>query len=255
MMRKNKFGVKIYKEDAFEKMKKVASLASKTLDYLETILEPNITTQYIDDMCVDFVSKNGGTLTCKGYQGFPKSLCTSINEVACHGIPGKTKLKEGDIVNLDVVVEIDGWHGDTSRTYSIGKVSEKHRNLIQIAKDAMYVGIESVKVNGTFNDIGKAVSKYVSKQNGFGLIRDFCGHGIGNKMHEEPLVLHFEINDETSIIEPGMFFTIEPIISSGSVNVKQLRDGWTMVTKDGSYAAQFEHTIAIGYDNKVHILT
>ncbi len=255
MLKKNKFGVKIYDQNAFEKMQKPAQLAAKTLNYLETLLEPGITTEYINQMCEEFVSKNGGVLTCKGYHGFPKSLCTSINEVACHGIPNQTKLKNGDIINLDVVVEIDGWHGDTSNTYAIGEISQKHSDLLKIAKKAMHIGIDAVQIGGTFNDIGIAVDKYINSQKGFTLIREFCGHGIGNNMHEEPYVLHFPTNDKTSTIEPGMFFTVEPIVSSGSAHVKQLKDGWTMVTKDQSYAAQFEHTIWVGYDNKVHILT
>ncbi|QEK37799.1 type I methionyl aminopeptidase [Candidatus Cytomitobacter indipagum] len=255
MVRKNKFGVKIYDESSFEKMSKACKLASKTIDYLKQFVKAGITTKYIDKMCEEFILKNGGKPTCKGYSGFPASLCTSINDVACHGIPNDIELKDGDIINLDVVVEIDGWHGDTSKTFAVGKISEQHQNLLRIAEEAMNVGIESVKIGGCFNDIGRSIEQYVKKQKGFCLIPKFCGHGIGQNMHEDPLVLHFETYEETSTIEKGMFFTIEPIISCGSSNVREMKDGWTMVTKDNGFAAQFEHTISIGHDEKIHILT
>ncbi|QEK38374.1 type I methionyl aminopeptidase [Candidatus Cytomitobacter primus] len=255
MVIKNKFGVKVYDENSLDKMRIACGLASATLDYLESFVKPGVTTKYIDQMCEEFVRKNGGVPTCKGYKGFPASLCISINEVACHGIPNNTQLKSGDIVNLDVVVEVGGWHGDTSRTFAVGELSKQHKDLVKIAEEAMYVGINSVKANGCFNDIGVAVEKYVASQEGYCLVKEFCGHGIGRNMHEEPLVLHFAVNNQTSPIEPGMFFTIEPIISCGSPHVKQMKDGWTMVTKDKSYAAQFEHTLFVGYDDKIHILT
>lgn len=255
MVRKNRFGVKIYDESSLEKMSKACKLAAETLEYLKQFAKQGITTKYIDKMCEQFILENGGKPTCKGYNGFPASLCTSVNAVACHGIPNDVELKDGDIVNLDVVVEVDGWHGDTSKTFAIGNISDRHRDLLRIAEEAMNVGINAVKIGGCFNDIGIAIGKYIEKQKSFCLVPKFCGHGIGQNMHEEPLVLHFETYGETSPIERGMFFTIEPIISCGISEVKEMRDGWTMVTKDNSYAAQFEHTISIGHDGNIRILT
>ena len=247
--------IQIYSDQDLACMKKPCKLAADTLEYLEQHIQVGVTTLEIDKLCEDFVKERGGKLTCKGYQGFPGSLCTSVNEVACHGVPNERKLQDGDIINIDVVVEVDGWHGDTSRTVAVGNVKEQHKQLIQIAKEAMHKGIDAVRVGATFNDIAIVIDDYVKKQNGFNIIPEFCGHGIGRSMHEEPLVLHFPIKEKTAIIQPGMFFTIEPIISCGDIRTRKLRDGWTMITRDRSFAAQFEHTIAVDSTGKVHILT
>ncbi|USO00770.1 MAG: type I methionyl aminopeptidase [Alphaproteobacteria bacterium] len=254
-MKKNSFKINVYDAGDVASISVACKLASKTLDYLESQVRVGVTTKRLDELCEKFILDHGGIPACKGYQGFPASLCTSVNSVACHGVPDDVPLQDGDIINLDVVVNLNGWHGDTSRTFPVGTVAQRHLDLINIARKAMYVGIEAIKPGSRFNDIGIAVSRYINSKKGFCLIKEFCGHGIGRQMHEEPLVLHFPISKSTSLIEPGMCFTIEPIVSCGSSNTIQMKDGWTMVTTDRSFASQFEHTIFIDEEYRPNILT
>ena len=178
------------------------------------------------------------------YHGFPKSICTSINQTVCHGIPGDKKLKQGDIINIDITVIKDDYHGDTSKMFCIGEVSQHAKRLVQVTEEAMYLGIEQVKAGATLGDIGQAIQKY-AESNRYSVVRDFCGHGIGKNFHEEPQVLHYGKTGEGITLEAGMIITIEPMINIGKKDVKVLGDGWTAVTKDRSLSAQFEHTILV----------
>ncbi|MDR1488780.1 MAG: type I methionyl aminopeptidase [Holosporales bacterium] len=248
--------INIYKKEDLAPMKSSCELARNVLKYIESYVEVGVTTEELNSLCHDFITKHRAIPATLNYKGYPKSICTSVNDVVCHGIPGKYKLRNGDILNIDVTVNLDGWFGDTSRTYIVGKTSKLAENLVEITKKALEVGIKAVKPYGCFEDIGRAIQHYV-ESNGFSVVRDFCGHGIGRELHEDPQILHY--GDEspyatTTQILPGMFFTIEPMVNAGSHKIKILRDGWTAVTVDGSLSAQFEHTIAVTED-EVLVLT
>ena len=241
-----------YKEK-FEKMKIAGSLASKTLDMLTNEIKEGISTNKIDKLGFEFIRDNGGYSAPLYYRGFEKSLCTSLNHVICHGIPGERILEEGDIVNVDVTAIVDGFYGDTSRMYSIGKISVKAQNLIDATYESLMRSIKILKPGVKLGDIGNEIQTYVEAK-GFSVVRDFCGHGIGDKFHEPPNILHYGKKNTGAELKPGMTFTIEPMINSGKFEVKILEDGWTAVSKDKSLSAQFEHTVGIK-DNGYEIFT
>ena len=241
-----------YKEK-FEKMKIAGSLASKTLDMLTNEIKEGISTNKIDKLGFEFIRDNGGYSAPLYYRGYEKSLCTSLNHVICHGIPGERILEEGDIVNVDVTTIVDGYYGDTSRMYSIGKISVKAQNLIDATYESLMRSIKILKPGVKLGDIGNEIQTYVEAK-GFSVVRDFCGHGIGDKFHEPPNILHYGKKNTGAELKPGMTFTIEPMINSGKFDVKVLDDGWTAVSKDKSLSAQFEHTVGIK-DNGYEIFT
>jgi len=241
-----------YKEK-FEKMKIAGSLASKTLDMLTNEIKEGISTNKIDKLGFEFIRDNGGYSAPLYYRGFEKSLCTSLNHVICHGIPGERILEEGDIVNVDVTAIVDGYYGDTSRMYSVGKISVKAQNLIDATYESLMRSIKILKPGVKLGDIGNEIQTYVEAK-GFSVVRDFCGHGIGDKFHEPPNILHYGKKNTGAELKPGMTFTIEPMINSGKFEVKILDDGWTAVSKDKSLSAQFEHTVGIK-DNGYEIFT
>ena len=237
-------------KEAFTKTKIAGSIAAGALDEVNKIIKPGISTNEIDKVCYEFINDNKALSAPLFYRGFPKSCCTSTNHVVCHGIPSDKVLKEGDIVNVDVTAIKEGWHGDTSRTFKIGKVSVKAEKLINATFESMMKAIKIVKDGIHLGDIGSTIQAHVESQ-GFSVVQDFCGHGIGKKFHKEPNVLHYGEKGTGEKIKEGMIFTIEPMINAGNYETKTLNDGWTAVTKDKSLSAQFEHTIGVtknGYE-------
>ena len=239
--------MKIDYKEAFEKTKIAGSIAAGTLDEVNKIIKPGVSTEQIDKLCYEFINDHGAYSAPLFYRGFPKSCCTSTNHVVCHGIPSEKILKEGDIVNVDVTAFKNGWHGDTSRTFKVGTVSVKAEKLIKATYESMMKAIEIVKDGIHLGDIGSAIQTYVEKE-GFSVVQDFCGHGIGETFHKEPNVLHYGEKGSGEKIKTGMIFTIEPMINYGNYETKTLNDGWTAVTKDKSLSAQFEHTIGVTKD-------
>lgn len=242
--------IKIHGPDHFESMRKAGRLAAETLDYITPFVEPGVTTDALNRLCHDFVAERGGVSAPLNYRGYPKSICTSINHVVCHGIPGDKKLKSGDILNIDVTPIVDGWHGDSSRMYYVGKAGVKARKLVDITFESLWRGIEVVKPGATIGDIGHAIQSFAESKR-YTVVRDFCGHGLGRVFHDAPNVMHFGRPGEGPVLREGMFFTIEPMINAGRHEVKVLSDGWTAVTKDRSLSAQFEHSIGVtetGYE-------
>jgi len=242
--------VKIHNQEDFVKMRKSGLLAAQILDYITNFVKPGVTTNELNDLCHQKIIENNAIAAPLNYKGFPKSICTSVNHVVCHGIPSDKKLKDGDIVNIDVTVIVDGWHGDTSRMYYVGnmKKSLKSKILTQVTYDCMMLGIEQVKPGATLGDIGHAIQSYAEKQ-GFSVVRDYCGHGIGKVFHDEPNVMHYGAKNTGLALKEGMFFTIEPMINVGSYKtILNKQDGWTVTTKDKSLSAQFEHTIGVTKD-------
>ena len=234
-------------KEAFEKTKIAGSIAAGALDQVSKIIKPGISTDEIDKVCYEFINDNKAFSAPLFYRGFPKSCCTSTNHVVCHGIPSEKILNEGDIVNVDVTALKNGWHGDTSRTFKAGKVSVKAEKLIKATYEAMMKAISIVKDGIHLGDIGSTIQTYVEKE-GFSVVQDFCGHGIGETFHKEPNVLHYGEKGSGEKIKTGMIFTIEPMINYGNYETKTLNDGWTAVTKDKSLSAQFEHTIGVTKD-------
>ena len=241
-----------YKEK-FEKMKIAGNLASKTLDMLTNEIKAGVSTNKIDKLGYEYIRDNGGYSAPLFYRGFTKSLCTSLNHVICHGIPGERILDEGDILNVDVTTIVNGFYGDTSRMYSIGKISVKAQNLIDATYESLMKSIKILKPGLKLGDIGHEIQNYVEAK-GFSVVRDFCGHGIGDNFHQPPNILHYGKKNTGAELRPGMTFTIEPMINSGKYEVKILDDGWTAVSKDKSLSAQFEHTVGIK-DNGYEIFT
>lgn len=244
--------VKIHSKGDFECMRRAGQLAAEVLDYITDYVKPNTTTDELNQLCQSFITDAGGIPAPLNYNGFPKSICTSKNNVVCHGIPDATPLKEGDILNIDVTVILDGWHGDTSRMYFVGTPSIKATRLCDATYAALMVGIETVKPGIRLNAIGKAIEKHIS-QYGYSIVHQYCGHGIGQVFHAPPNVLHYASQENADLImEPGMFFTIEPMINAGKPDViVDKKDGWTVRTKDLSLSAQSEHTIGVtetGYE-------
>ena len=231
-------------KDSFDKIKIAGSLAAKTLDEVTSYVKPGVSTEMLDKVCYEFIKDNGGNSAPLFYRGFPKSCCTSVNHVVCHGIPGSKILKNGDIINIDVTAIIDGWHGDTSRMFSVGEISVKSKNLISATYNSMMSAISIVKSGLPLGNIGEVIQTYVEKK-GFSVVRDFCGHGIGKNFHSSPNILHYGKKGEGMKLKEGMIFTIEPMINDGNYSIKMLNDGWTAVTKDKSLSAQFEHTIGV----------
>ena len=232
-----------YKE-AFEKTKVAGLIAAGALDEVSKIIKPGIKTNQIDKLCYEYLNDHGAYSAPLFYRGFPKSCCTSTNHIVCHGIPSDKVLKDGDIVNVDVTALKDGWHGDTSRTFEIGEVSIKAKKLVQTTYDAMMKAIEIIKEDVFLGDIGAVIQNYVEAE-GFSVVQDFCGHGIGQQFHKEPNVLHYGKEGTGEKIKAGMIFTVEPMINLGKYETKTLNDGWTAVTKDKSLSAQFEHTVGV----------
>lgn len=243
--------IKIYDvEQDFPKAKASGIIAAKTLEYIKPFIKPGITTNEIDKLCHDFIIQHGATPASLGYNGFPKSVCTSVNHVICHGIPSDKILEEGDIVNVDVATSLDGWIGDTSRTYCVGKVSIKAKRLVDATYEALWHGIRAVRPGGHFGDIGYAIREYI-KPFRYSIVMDFCAHGTGQVYHDEPKILHSAEFGTGPVMLPGMIFTIEPMINIGKPDMKILDDNWTAVTRDRSLSAQFEHTIGVtetGYE-------
>ena len=235
-----------YKE-SFEKTKIAGSIAAGALDEIAKIIKPGISTAEIDKICYEFISDHGAYSAPLFYRGFPKSCCTSTNHVVCHGIPSEKILKEGDILNVDVTAYKDGWHGDTSRMFKIGEISIKAEKLINTTYASMMQAIKIIKEGIQLGDIGSTIQNYVEAE-GFSVVQDFCGHGIGRTFHKEPNILHYGKKGTGEKIKAGMIFTIEPMINLGNYETKTLNDGWTAVTKDKSLSAQFEHTIGVTKD-------
>ena len=234
-------------EESFEKTKIAGAIAAGALDEVYKAIKPGISTEQIDKICYEYISDHGAYSAPLYYRGFPKSCCTSTNHVVCHGIPSIKVLKEGDIVNVDVTAFKDEWHGDTSRTFEVGEVSVKAKKLVRATYDSMMKAIKLVKNGIHLGDIGSAIQTHVEKE-GFSVVQDFCGHGIGKSFHKEPNVLHYGKKGTGEKIKTGMIFTIEPMINFGNYETKILQDGWTAVTKDKSLSAQFEHTIGVTKD-------
>ncbi|MES2217975.1 MAG: type I methionyl aminopeptidase [Pseudomonadota bacterium] len=237
--------------DDIAKMRIAGRLAAEVLEMIGPFVKAGITTDELDKICHEYIVQQQQAIPAPlNYLGYPKSICTSLNHQVCHGIPGPRKLKEGDIVNLDVTVLKDGYHGDTSKMFTVGKPSVLADRLIKVTQEAMYLGIEQVKPGATFGDIGAAIQQYAEGQR-FSVVREYCGHGIGTIFHEPPNVLHYGLPNTGETLVAGMIFTIEPMINAGKRFVKLLPDGWTVVTKDHSLSAQWEHTILVtdtGYD-------
>ncbi|ANT62519.1 MULTISPECIES: type I methionyl aminopeptidase [Roseobacteraceae] len=240
-------GIRIHETGDFAGMHKAGELAARILDDLAPLVYPGQTTGAIDDFIRTAVEEAGATSATIGYKGYQHASCISINHVVCHGIPGEKKLKDGDILNVDVTVIVDGWYGDTSRMYVAGKLSRKAERLIQVTHDSLMLGIEAVKPGNTFGDIGHAIQSYVEAQR-MSVVRDFCGHGLGRVFHAAPNVLHYGRAGSGPVLEEGMFFTIEPMVNLGRPETKVLADDWTAVTRDKSLSAQFEHSVGVTAD-------
>ena len=237
-------------QEAFKKTRVAGGIAAGALDEVAKAIKAGITTNQIDNLCYEYINDNGGYSAPLFYRGFPKSCCTSVNHVICHGIPGDKTLVEGDIINVDVTAYKDNWHGDTSRMFYVGPVSVKAKKLIEVTYNSMMKAIKILSKDVTLGDIGSTIQMYVEKE-GFSVVRDFCGHGIGKVFHKEPNILHYGKKGMGPKLKPGMIFTIEPMINEGDYKTKMLNDGWTAVAKDKKLSAQFEHTIGItdsGYE-------
>ena len=232
-----------YKE-SFEQIKIAGAVAAETLDEVTPYVKPGSNTDKLDKICYEFIKDNGGYSAPLFYRGFPKSCCTSVNHVVCHGIPSNKYLSEGDIVNIDVTAIVNGWHGDTSRMFFVGEVSVKSKNLVSTTYVSMMKAISIIKNGIHLGNIGETIQTHVEK-NGFSVVRDFCGHGIGKTFHLPPNILHYGKKGEGIKLETGMIFTVEPMINEGVYNTKLLKDGWTAVTKDKTLSAQFEHTVGV----------
>ncbi len=257
--------IKLHTEEDFEGMRKAGRLAAECLDMLCEYMQPGVVTDKLDRLAREFMLDNGSQPACLYYRGYPKTLCISANHVVCHGIPGEKVLKDGDIVNIDVTLILDGWHGDTSRMFALGNVKRRARRLIDITYEALQRGIAEVKPGATLGDIGHAIQSYAEAER-CAVVRDFCGHGLGRVFHDAPNVLHYGQPGTGTELKEGMFFTIEPMLNLGKPAVKILSDGWTAVTRDRSLSSQFEHSIGVtakgaevfttspaGLDNPAHL--
>lgn len=242
--RLTKDGIRIYDPVDFDGMHRAGRLAADILDGMAPLVFPGQTTLEIDRMITQMVEEAGATSATIGYKGYQHASCISVNHVVCHGIPGDKILKDGDILNIDVTVIVDGWFGDTSRMFVSGKLPRKAERLINVTHDALMLGIEAVKPGNTFGDIGHAIQSFVESQR-MSVVRDFCGHGLGRVFHAPPNVLHYGRPSTGAVLEPGMFFTIEPMVNLGRPETKTLADDWTAVTRDKSLSAQFEHSIGV----------
>ena len=237
-------------QEAFEKTRSAGIIAAGALNEVEKIIKPGIRTDQIDKLCYEYINDHDAYSAPLFYRGFPKSCCTSTNHVVCHGIPSNKILQDGDILNVDVTALKDGWHGDTSKTFEVGKVSVKAKKLVKTTYQALMNAIAIVKEGVCLGDIGSTIQNFVEAE-GFSVVQDFCGHGIGRLFHQEPNILHYGKKGTGEKLKAGMIFTIEPMINFGNYETKILKDGWTAVTKDKSLSAQFEHTIGVtkeGYE-------
>ena len=242
-------------QEEIEQMRVAGRLAAEVLEMITAYVKPGVSTEQLDRICHDHIVNVQGAIPANvGYRGYPRTLCTSVNNVICHGIPGPSKiLKEGDIVNIDVTVIKDGWHGDTSRMYYVGTPSVMARRLVEVTFEAMWRGIRAVKPGATLGDVGHAIQSHAEAER-FSVVREYCGHGIGKVYHDDPQVLHYGRPGEGLVLQPGMTFTIEPMINEGTRHAKLLPDGWTVVTKDRKLSAQWEHMVAVTADG-VDVLT
>jgi len=246
--------IQLKSEEDLQKMRIAGNLTRSVLDMIGTHVQSGVTTGELDRLCHDFIVNDLDAIPAPlNYRGFPKSICTSVNHVVCHGIPGDKKLKAGDIINIDVTVIKDGFHGDASRMYTVGDPSILAKRLINVTKESLRRGIAVVRPGARLGDIGAAVQEYAESE-GFSIVREYCGHGIGRGFHEDPQILHYGTRGQGQEILPGMTFTIEPMINAGRAQTRLLSDGWTVVTKDHSLSAQWEHTLAVT-DDRVEILT
>ncbi|HVY84252.1 MAG TPA: type I methionyl aminopeptidase [Caulobacterales bacterium] len=236
--------IKLYGPEAFAGMRRAGRLAAECLDMLVPEAKEGVSTRHLDDLAREFILDHGAIPACLGYRGYRHTLCTSLNHVVCHGIPGEKALREGDIVNIDVTVIVDGWHGDTSRMYAIGPVARKARRLMDVTYDAMMRGIAAVKPGATLGDLGHAVQAFAEAER-TSVVREFCGHGVGLVFHDAPNILHYGRPGDGDELKPGMMFTVEPMLNLGAPGVKILNDGWTAVTKDKNLSAQYEHSVGV----------
>ena len=236
--------IKLHGPEAFAAMRRAGRLAAETLDMLVPLVRPGVTTRALDDAVRDFTLDHGALPATLGYRGYAHSCCISINHVVCHGIPSERALKDGDIVNIDVTPLLDGWHGDSSRMFCVGEVPLKARRLVEVTYECLMIGIAAAKPGARLGDIGAAIQRHAEAHR-FGVVREFCGHGVGRLFHDAPEVVHAGVAGTGPALKPGMFFTIEPMINLGKPPVKLLDDGWTAVTRDRSLSAQFEHSIGI----------
>src|SRR5256885_584919 len=243
--RKANLGVALHDAAAFEGMRRAGRLAAEVLDLMVPEVKPGLTTSDLDKLAYEYVLDHQALPACLGYRGYRHTLCTSINHVVCHGIPNAKPLREGDIVNIDVTVIVDGWHGDTSRMFLVGEVKRKAMRLVDITYESMLRGIAAVRPGATTGDIGHAIQTFAEGQERCAVVRDFCGHGVGRVFHALPNIVHYGKPGHGLALKPGMFFTIEPMINLGGFGVKILNDGWTAVTRDRSLSAQFEHTVGV----------
>lgn len=246
-------------EEDIAKMRVAGKLASEVLDFISSHVVAGITTEELDKLCHDYMVDVQGTIPAPlnyappGYTPYPKSICTSVNHQICHGVPGAKRLKNGDIINIDITVIKDGYHGDTSRMFIVGEGSLVAKRLCQVTYESMWIGINKIKPGATLGDLGYAIQQY-AESFGYSVVREFCGHGIGTKFHEEPQVLHYGKPGTGVVLEPGMIFTVEPMLNAGRREIKEMPDGWTIVTKDHSLSAQWEHTVLVT-DSGYEVLT
>jgi methionyl aminopeptidase len=239
--------ITLHGPEAFAGMRKAGQLAAAALDMLVPYVVPGVTTARLDDLVFEFALDHGCVPAPLNYRGFPRSICTSVNHVVCHGIPGPKPLREGDIVNIDVTLICDGWHGDTSRMFPVGAVSRRAERLIDVTYEALLRGIAAVRPGNSTGHIGAAIQSYAEAER-CSVVRDFCGHGLGRVFHDRPNILHYGERGDGIMLQPGMLFTIEPMINLGKPHVKILPDGWTAVTRDRELSAQFEHTVGVTQD-------
>jgi methionyl aminopeptidase len=240
--------IPIHGESAFEGMRRAGRLAAATLDYITPMVQPGVSTGELDALCEAFIRDHGAVPAPLHYRGYPKATCISLNHVICHGIPGDKRLRDGDILNIDITVVLDGWHGDTSRMFVAGdRAGVRARKLVDVTYEAMMRGIAAVRPGATVGDIGHAIQTFAESHR-FAVVRDFCGHGLGQTFHSPPSILHFGKPGEGPTLAEGMFFTIEPMINAGRYEAKILSDGWTAVTRDRSLSAQFEHSVGVVAD-------
>ncbi|MFQ5508519.1 MAG: type I methionyl aminopeptidase [Leptospirillia bacterium] len=239
--------------EEIEHMRATCLLAAQVLEMIAPEIKPGVSTDRLNDLCHEFICDHGAYPSPLNYYGFPKSICTSTNDVVCHGIPGRQVLKDGDILNVDITTKLNGFHGDTSKTYPVGEISEKAKKISRVAHESLVRGIAAAGPGNTLGDIGHAIQVYAESE-GCSVVREYCGHGIGRQFHEEPQVLHYGKPGRGFKLRPGMTFTIEPMINLGRPDIRVLKDEWTVVTRDGSLSGQFEHTILIT-ESGVDVLT
>ncbi len=236
--------IKLHGKEAFERMRKAGRLTAECLDMLVGEVKPGVSTAHINQLVQDFALDHKAIPATVMYRGYRHATCTSVNHVVCHGIPNEKPLREGDMVNVDVTLIVDGWHGDSSRMYPVGEIPRRAERLIEVTYEAMMLGIAAIAPGKTTGDIGAAIQPFVEAQH-MSVVRDFCGHGLGRLFHDEPNIVHIGTPGEGAVLKPGMFFTVEPMINLGRPHVKVLADGWTAVTRDRSLSAQFEHTVGV----------